>query len=567
VIGAFAYLILTTTRNKLLSQVKRLRNPRYAIAILLGLAYFWFAFFNPGARGSRAGGGSPFRTEVVDGLAAIFIFLYVAYTWIVGADRYALAFSEAEVSMLFTAPVSRRGLIIYKLVRAQAAVLTTSILWLFLFRRGGSGIEKFLSSWVFLTTMNLHRLGVALIRVSQSEHGVQGIRRNWLPISVFAGAGATVVWALFSARALLMGASHPSELGPIIVDLFSRPPLNWVLYPFRVAMSPAFATSADAWLRAMFAAVVLLALHVWWVLRTDTAFEEAAALASAAQAKRIAALRSRSSRSGVVDVKRPRRTLKLNPTGVPAIAIVWKNFLWLTRTGQIRGLVGLPAIALVCALVFAGRSDTVEELVVIMCGVMTVMILIFGPATMRNDLRGELSRLPMLKTMPLRGRDIMLAEVASSASPTAAMQLLLVAVALLATSFNSRDTLPVGIRIAILVAAPVLLFGLSAANFTIHNGMALLFPAWVRLGDTGGGGVESIGQMLLTSIVTISLLALLLIVPVLVGSASYFMLQSFPPIGVAGAGIVAGLLLGLESWLVIAMLGGTLERLEPTEIG
>lgn len=566
-IGAFAYLILTTTRNRLLSRVKRLRNPRYAIAILLGLAYFWFAFFNPGTRGSRAGEGSPFSPGLVDAFAAICIFLYVAYTWIIGADRYALAFSEAEVSMLFTAPVSRRGLIIYKLVRAQATVLTTSILWLFLFHRGGPGIERLLSSWVFLTTLNLHRLGVALIRVSQSEHGAQGVRRNWLPTSLFALVGATVAWGLFSARSLFIGVSHPGEVGPILVDLFSRPPLNWVLYPFRVAMAPAFAKPGDAWLRAMFAALVLLALHVWWVLRTESAFEEAAALASAAQAKRTAALRSRSGQGGVVDIKRPRRTLKLKPTGIPAIAIIWKNFLWLSRMGQIRGLVGLPAIAFVCAVVFAGRSDTAEELVVIMCGVMTAMILIFGPATMRNDLRGELSRLPMLKTLPLRGRDIMLAEVASSASPTAAMQFLLVAVGLLAASFNSRDTLPVGIRIAILVSAPVLLLGLSSANFTIHNGMALLFPAWVRLGDAGGGGVESIGQMMLTSIVTLSLLALLLIVPTIIGGSAYFMLQGTPAIGIASAGVAAGVLLGLESWLVITLLGGTLERLEPTEIG
>ena len=563
-IGAFAYLIVTTSRNRLVSQVKRLRNPRYAIAILLGLGYFWFAFFNPGTRGSRA--GSPFDADVLDALTPVFIFLYVAYTWIFGADKYALAFSQAEVSMLFTAPVSRRGLIIYKLVRAQAAVLITSILWLFLFHRGGSAVEKFLSSWVFLTTLNLHRIGVALIRASQSEHGAQGVRRNWLPISLFGAVGAIAVWGVFSARSLLAGVSHPSEFAPVLVTVVSTPPLSWVLYPFRIVSAPAFTASGAAWLQAMFAAGTLVALHVWWVLRTETAFEEAAALASAAQAKRLAAIRSRSGQGGAVDLKRPRRTLKLHPTGVPAIAIVWKNFLWLSRTGQIRGLVGVPAIAVACALAFAGRSDTAEMLVVIMCGVLIVMILIFGPTTMRNDLRGELSRLPMLKTMPLRGRDIMLAEVMSSASPTAAMQLLLAGAAALAMSFISTDTLPAGIRAGALIAAPALLFGLNLANFTIHNGMALLFPAWVRLGDTGGGGLESIGQMMLTSIVTFSLLALLLVVPLIVGGAAYFNLRFLPLVGVASAGIAAGVLLGLEAWLLIMLLGGRLERLEPSDV-
>ena len=31
-IGAFAYLILTTTRNRLTGKLRRLRNPRYALA-------------------------------------------------------------------------------------------------------------------------------------------------------------------------------------------------------------------------------------------------------------------------------------------------------------------------------------------------------------------------------------------------------------------------------------------------------------------------------------------------------------------------------------------------------
>ena len=39
-IGAFAYLILTATRNRLTGKLRRLRNPRYALAVLLGLSIF-----------------------------------------------------------------------------------------------------------------------------------------------------------------------------------------------------------------------------------------------------------------------------------------------------------------------------------------------------------------------------------------------------------------------------------------------------------------------------------------------------------------------------------------------
>ena len=560
--GAFAYLILTSARNKLLSQIKRVRNPRYAIALALGLGYFWMVFFQRAPRADSQ--SSPLTPETFGTLLPIGVLAYVAFLWISGADRTALAFSEAEVSMLFPAPVSRRGLVVYKLVRAQAAVLTTSILWLILFRSAATGL---LASWVFLTTFSLHRLGVALVRASQAEHGSKGVRKNWLPITVFGAAAAVVVFALVSARTRFMAAAEPGEIGHTLITECAKAPLSWVLYPFRIAIAPMFAHSAETWVAAIPPALVLLALHIVWVLRSDTAFEEAAAEASAVQAKRIQDLRTRGATGGIVNPKSARRTIRLAPSGAPEIALIWKNYLWLMRSGQIRGLLGLPAIALVCSLAFAGRSAAAEILVVVMCSVVAVMILVFGPMTMRNDLRGELRHLPMLKTMPLKGREIMLAEVVSSASPTAVMQLLLVVVGLLALSFIPKDTIPIDIRIGLLIAAPVLLLGLNFANFTVHNGMALLFPAWVRLGESGGAGVEAMGQMMLTSIVTLGLLAILLILPAMAGGAVYFVMQWPPLFAVAGAGIVAGVALGLEGYLLIGALGGALDRLEPMQIG
>lgn len=562
--GAFAYLILTSARNKLLSQIKQVRNPRYAIALILGLGYFWLVFFS---RPTRAGTQpSPLASETFGTLLPVAVLGYVAFMWVFSKDRSALAFSEAEVSLLFTAPVSRRGLVIYKLVRAQAAVLTTSILWLVLFHSASTGLPSLIASWVLLTSLSLHRLGVALLRASQAEHGSTGVRKSWLPITVFGVAASVVVFELVAARARFAAAAT-GALGQILVAEFAEAPLSWVLYPFRIAVAPMFARTPEAWAHAILPALILLALHVVWVLRSDTAFEEAAAEAAATQARRVQTLRTRGATGGTVNPKSARRTIELAPAGAPEIALIWKNYLWLMRTGQLRGLLGLPALALLCCLSFAGRSATAEILVVVMCSVTAVVSLIFGPMTVRNDLRADLRRLPMLKTMPLTGREIMLAEVSSSAIPTAVMQLLLVAVGLLALSFVSEATIPLDIRIGMFIASPVLLVGLSIANFTIHNGMALLFPAWVRLGTSGGAGVEAMGQMMLTSIVTVLLLAILLILPTIAGAAVYFVMQWPPLFAVAGAGIAAGIACGIEGYLLIGALGGALDRLEPMQIG
>ena len=561
---ALAWLILVSARNQLRVKARQLRNPRYAIALVLGLAYFWLVFFNRSARDGRQ--PSLFVSDAFASLFPVGILAYVAFTWIVGADRNALAFSEAEVSMLFTAPVSRRTLVVYKIVRAQGRVLITSILWFFLFHRPGIGFSRVISTWVFLTTFSLHRLGVALLRASRSEHGFKGVQRNWLPITVFGTAGAIVVFRLVAARARFAAASQPSDLTGVIIVEFTKAPLSWVLYPFRVAAAPMFATSTTAWVAAIVPALVLLALHVLWILRSDTAFEEAAVEASAARAARRQAMRTKGATGGVVNPKSSRRTIRLSPTGTPEIALVWKNVLWLIRTGQARAIIGMPVFAAVCALAFAGRSTTAEVLVMVLCGAVVLVTVVFGPMTMRNDLRSELRRLPMLKTLPLTGREIISAEVASSALPTALMQFLMTGVGLVALSFIPQQPLSMELRAGLLLGSPALLAGLSFANFTIHNGMALLFPAWVRLGAAGEAGVEAMGQVMLTSIVTLFLLAILLVPPVVAAAAVWFVMRWPPLFASAGAGMAAGVVCALEAYLLIGALGGALERLEPMQV-
>src|SRR6185437_9112976 len=104
-----------------------------------------------------------------------------------------------------------------------------------------------------------------------------------------------------------------------------------VLLPFRLVTAPSFTHSVDAWLAAMLPGLGIVLLHVFWVLRSDAAFEEAAAMASTEQARRIDAMRSRKSTLEPVKVK-DGGSLALASTGVPAIAILWKNAIALRRT-------------------------------------------------------------------------------------------------------------------------------------------------------------------------------------------------------------------------------------------
>ena len=266
--------------------------------------------------------------------------------------------------------------------------------------------------------------------------------------------------------------------------------------------------------------------------------------------------------TGAVSAKSARWSLPLAATGGPSVGLIWKNTLWVMRSGQLGGLIALPLASLIAAVVFAGRSHAAAIIVAAVSGAVASVMLVFGPATMRNDLRGELRRLPMIKVLPLSGQQIIRAEVASSAIPIMVVQYLLVFAGLVALSVISPPVVPRAITLAILVSTPLPLLGVNLANFTIHNAFALLFPGWVRLGESGGG-VEAMGQAMLTSIVTLVLLGLLLVGPALGVAAVYFVLRSAVVSMIVVGGTLAGAALCLEAYLLAEVLGGTLERLEP----
>ena len=122
-------------------------------------------------------------------LATLLLTLTLVSAWVFGSDTLALAFTQAEVSMLFPAPLTRRGLIGYKIFRAQIGVLINALIWVFILRRGGTALPSLLrtiSLWVLFSTLNLHRLGAALVWSAWREHGQAGFRRNWIAIAIFA---------------------------------------------------------------------------------------------------------------------------------------------------------------------------------------------------------------------------------------------------------------------------------------------------------------------------------------------------------------------------------------------
>ncbi|HKV50547.1 MAG TPA: hypothetical protein VJO52_05035, partial [Gemmatimonadaceae bacterium] len=289
--AALAWLIARGVVNRTVRRARRARQPRYALALLVGIAYFWF-IAHP-RRGASFTVGGPDSTAYL--VYALGLAVLVASWWLFGSDEVALNFSVAEVQLLFPAPLIRRQLVAFKLLQAQILILPSVLFSLVILgRASGSIAERAVSLWIIYTTLYLHRVGASLVRESAAEHGALGVRRHLGAIIVVAAAAVAVVWGVSTQiPALRAGIAAGNTLGVAVVVLHA-PTSKAVLYPFRLLLAPAFAPSLGDWLRALWPALLLVAAHVIWVLRTDAAFEEAAA---ASASRRAVALARRAGRA------------------------------------------------------------------------------------------------------------------------------------------------------------------------------------------------------------------------------------------------------------------------------
>ncbi|MGH7622625.1 MAG: hypothetical protein ACREMU_09830, partial [Gemmatimonadaceae bacterium] len=204
----------------------------------------------------------------------------------------------------------------------------------------------------------------------------------------------------------------------------------------------------------------------------------------------------------------------------------------------------------------------------VLCAIPLAMLVFLGPGFVRTDLRQDLLQLDQLRSYPLRGRTIVAAEIASTASILTTMQYVLLAIAAILGSFDPNTPVPVAPAALIaLVALPTL----NAITLTVANGAALLFPGWVRLGDGRTAGIEAMGQNVLAIFVSLILTMVALVPPLIVAAlvagavdawtGRPMSVWSFVPAAPLSALVVFG-----ELWLVMTWLGRVFARTDPAQI-
>jgi ABC-2 type transport system permease protein len=578
VTSAFFYLAVCSAKNRIRQRFRRLRRPRYLAGFAAAVLYMYFFVF----RHAFEGAGRPERTpfggleNASEGLAfvgPILMWGAVTLAWVMPGSGAAIPFSRSEVQFLFPAPLTRRQLLHYKLVRGQVGPLIGTAVMTLLLRPSTvlQGWMFFAGTWLVLSALRMHFLGVALRRQSLAQHGAPGVRRHWLPVSIVAAAAFVMIVTVALDWPRLSALATGGEVAAEIRRLLAIAPASWILWPFGVLAQLPLAPSPQAFVQALPIVGVILALNYFWVVRGDVAFEEA----SAAQSERLADERARQS---VVrrDVRRQPFPLALR--GPVEVALLWKNLILCGRLASWLFLLRFIPLMVIAAVAIARTSSAgVVESVTIMCLGIAALTVVIGPQSLRCDMRQDLAHFQLLKAWPVRGAALLRGELLAPTVVLTVVTWMLILIAVIFTWTGiGHPRMPPPIRehrLALAGAAALIAPAFIVAQLILHNGIAVMFPAWVAIGASRSRGIDAMGQRLLmmAGVVLVLLVAVLpaalVAVPVVLAVET---ILGDHGVAIVAAALVVATVIFVESWFATARLGRVFERtdatdLEPTE--
>ncbi len=576
--GALLYLRAASLWGAVRSRVLRLKQPKYLLGAVVGVAYFYFFFFRPrgvvgprGMPGNGAGGGLPTVSAetllVIIGVAALALFLVALISWFVPRQA-ALAFSEAEIAFLFPAPVSRRMLIHYRILSSQFRLVLTAIIFTLIFRRGIT-LTHAVGWWVILATLNLHFTASSFVTTRLLNRTLTPpARRNVILVVAGVVVLALVAWGWVTidpptASDLRSGGA----LGNYVAVQLDRGPLPWLLAIPRLTLAPYFAADAHAFLLALGPALVVLGIHYFWVLHSEVSFEEASISRAEKRAARVRAVQQGDWRNQGQTLKPQRPPFNLASTGRPEVAFLWKNLL---STSALFRPVSLLVTAVVVFAVgsWLGRRPDLESARSIAAGFGTAfftILLLFGPQMARQDLRTDLKNADILKTYPLRGWQIVLGQLLTPIFVLSAVTwVALLAVALVAPGMGFESQNPF-LRAALLIGAAVLVPPFVALQLLVPNAAAVIFPAWVQtVSNRGEHGLDVMGQRIIFMAGQLLVTALALLPAAIVGGVLYLLVSWLAGFTLAFIVSVIALfaVLSAEVWAGVRLLGDRFEEFD-----
>jgi hypothetical protein len=576
---ALYYLFTRSFWNSIVVRVKRLRQPKYLIGALIGGAYFYLYFYRFLFRGDFRGAPKSLASnssfvlgeDVRINLAALGLFVaVVVFSWIIPSSRAALHFSEAEVAWLFPAPLSRVQLIRFRLIKSQLGLLLIALLMTILtgrLARDGHALLHTFGWWIVLTALQFHRLAASFTITRLTDRGLSTVRRRLVAIAL---AGA-FIWILSLWAKQVPTLPRWSEiategaLGTYVTELASAGPAGWLLLPFRWVVQPWFAANAWDFIRAAGPALLIIAVHYVWVIRSQVAFEEGSVQLSEKRAALLAAQATGNLRFRITPRSEQVPLFNLQPRGWPALGFAWKS--WIRFGG--RRVLRIGVFCSILCILAASAPLLVPEWaefagVAVIAGFATTCGLLFsGPQLTGQALRRELQSVEWIKACPVPPSQIIFGQILGPALIWSAIEWVATIVSLLG-ALATPNALPEPAFTAplICIGALVMLPPFNIVASLVPSGVMLIFPGWFKPGEARG--IEATGLGIIMIFAQLLFLGLSLVPAALAfAGVAYILHLALPLIPSLAAGAVfAASTLAIESWLGALILGGVLARFD-----
>jgi ABC-2 type transport system permease protein len=527
--SAISYLVSRSAWNRVRRVGADFRRPGPRIAAAAAVAYFiLLAWLSPDTRGVSR------DHQAAATIGALGMLVLVASAWLLGTGGKLVELSRAERALLLPAPISPGHVMDVKLMRLQATMLGNALLWTALTSGGqdwATLARRALAFWVMLTTLQLHRIAAARMRAAVAVH--PAVRRT---------VGLLGIAMLALVPIVLSGAIRESapDLTDFLGQLASHPIARAILWPFVLVLRPLTASSTAHWMAQLAPAVALLLLHYLWVRRLGPELERARDPLTSARGAPL---------------------WPLAPGGSAVTAFFWKNVTALVRR-RAAGVAGAAIVALLALplLLRAGGRVAASAFLGLLFLMWALLLLLVGPQFARNDLRRDQGMLVMLRTLPVRGYEIILGASGAAALTLATGVAALLLAGAVATSGSDQSLLPTQHRGAWLVAALLVMGPVSFAGILLQNAAVILLPTWSRL-TARRGTATALGSNLANSVLTVLLLGVLLLLPAALARGTWDALGGGAVALILGGGVVVAVL-GAECWMLVRWLGARFELLD-----
>jgi hypothetical protein len=599
-IGVLVQLQWTMLKGRVVRSIRLLKQPKYFVGFLVGVGWMGLWVLRPMMRSKLSvvhGAVSPIGLQylpLIHQFAALGVTLALPFPWLLPWGQLGLPFRESELTMLLQAPLSRRQVIQYGLLKSEIGVMLSGLILPLFVGLGSFGTRVLMGfgTWMLFEFWHLNGKWRALFNLRQTEVPVGLARaRRWALTIGLVGfyamlAGALKPWVIQIIKAF--GGANFREVTAAFPAVTWPPLLKTLLTPAWWLTAPMFSGGGGAFVAAAIPVMLLILAQREVVLRSKARFEESALQratkeeAKKAPGRRFTAISSRA---------RLRRPFALDRPGPPEVALVWKNAMRVSRTRWLHvayfGLAVWVAIAVLPGML---PFHAVLYSILALFGVVPMFLQpLLAGMTWHNDLRSDLPHIEMVRTWPVSAQRFVLAEVLSPAILSFGSAIMGGGVALaslfgsrLHESFSSEPStlvllpktglLGVGAGLAaILIFVGFLPMAASVSFFSsaLQNIATLWVPAWMAHSTDRSRGLSALGQRLLVS-TALSLALALSLIPgaLLVGAAAGaqwllgipWSAWAFPLWGLLAAAPQVGI-----GWFVVQVAGRLWERLDPSQ--